>query len=153
MIRYDLRCRQGHEFDSWFSSSSGFESLRAAGHLSCPICGGTEIDKALMAPALGRAAGAADAAAAVAPPEAPTPEPGAITPAQRAALIAELRARIEASSDYVGLSFATEARRMHEGDIPGRPIHGEAHPDEARQLIEDGIPVAPLPFVPTRRRN
>ena len=62
MIRYDLRCRQGHEFDSWFSSSSGFESLRAAGHLSCPICGGTEIDKALMAPALGRAAGAADAA-------------------------------------------------------------------------------------------
>ncbi|MFZ9950164.1 MAG: DUF1178 family protein [Gemmobacter sp.] len=154
MIRYDLRCRQGHEFDSWFSSSSGFESLRAAGHLSCPICGGTEIDKALMAPALGRAAGAADAAAEVAPPhEAPTPEAGAITPAQRAALIAELRARIEASSDYVGLSFATEARRMHEGDIPGRPIHGEAHPDEARQLIEDGIPVAPLPFVPTRRRN
>ncbi|MFZ8943051.1 MAG: DUF1178 family protein [Gemmobacter sp.] len=153
MIRYDLRCRQGHEFDSWFSSSSGFESLRAAGHLSCPSCGGTEIDKALMAPALGRAAGAADAAAEGAPPEAPTPEAGAITPAQRAALIAELRARIEASSDYVGLSFATEARRMHEGDIPGRPIHGEAHPDEARQLIEDGIPVAPLPFVPTRRRN
>ena len=56
MIRYDLRCRQGHDFDSWFSSSSGFETLRAAGHLSCPICGGTEIDKALMAPALGRAA-------------------------------------------------------------------------------------------------
>ncbi|MGA0778342.1 MAG: DUF1178 family protein [Gemmobacter sp.] len=153
MIRYDLRCRQGHEFDSWFSSSSGFESLRAAGHLSCPICGGTASHTALRAPALGRAAGAADAAAEVAPPEAPTPEAGAITPAQRAALIAELRARIEASSDYVGLSFATEARRMHEGDIPGRPIHGEAHPDEARQLIEDGIPVAPLPFVPTRRRN
>ena len=155
MIRYDLRCRQGHDFDSWFSSSSGFETLRAAGHLSCPICGGTEIDKALMAPALGRAAempGPAPAGAAT-PAEGPEGAQAAITPAQRAAMIAELRARIEANSDYVGLSFATEARRMHAGDIPGRPIHGEAHPDEARQLIEDGIPVAPLPFIPTRRQN
>jgi len=119
MIRYDLRCRQGHDFDSWFSSSSGFETLRAAGHLSCPICGGTEIDKALMAPALGRAA------------EMPGPAPaGAAIP-----------------------SFAAEARAMHEGLVPERSIYGEARIDEAKKLLEDGIPVAPLPFLPKVKAN
>ncbi len=151
MIRYDLRCRQGHAFDSWFPSSTGFDQLRASGHLACPFCGDAEIEKALMAPALGRGAPASEPVASS--PEAATAAPPDLTPAQREALISELRSRIESNSDYVGLAFAAEARAMHAGDKPGRPIHGEARPDEARQLIEEGIPVAPLPFIPTRRQN
>ncbi len=67
--------------------------------------------------------------------------------------MAALRAKIEASSEYVGLNFAAEARAIHDGDAPERAIYGEAKPDEAKRLIEDGIPVAPLPFIPVRKTN
>ena len=66
---------------------------------------------------------------------------------------AALRRQIEANSEYVGMNFVTEARRIHAGDAPGRAIHGEAKPEEARQMIEDGLPVAPLPFLPARKVN
>jgi len=67
--------------------------------------------------------------------------------------LAEMRRHIEENSEYVGMSFAREARAIHEGDAPERAIHGEARAEEARKLIEDGIPVAPLPFLPKSKAN
>jgi hypothetical protein len=127
MVRYSLRCADGHAFESWFASSQAFDDLAARNLLSCADCGSPSVTKALMAPAV-----AAD---------------------PRAEALAALRRRVEAESDYVGLRFAAEARAIHEGRAPERSIHGEARPDEARALIEDGIPVAPLPFVPRQKAN
>ena len=134
MIRYALRCDQGHDFDGWFRSSDGFEAMRDGGQVGCAVCGATKVDRALMAPAVSDKTLTA--------PRNPT----------EAALQA-LRRKIETSSDYVGLSFAEEARAMHEGTRPARAIHGEARPEDARKLIEDGVPVAPLPFVPRPKTN
>ncbi len=142
MIRYALKCDKGHGFESWFASASAYETLAAQGHVTCPECGSAQVSKAMMAPSLGSAGQKAAAAPAAAP-----------EPADRAAMLKRLRAEIEANSEYVGMSFAAEARRMHEGDAPERSIYGEARPEEARALIDDGIPVAPLPFVPDRQRN
>lgn len=133
MIRYDLHCDNGHDFDGWFRSSEGFDTLRAAGQVACTHCGSTDVNKALMAPAVS--------------PEKTSPSEVAETPLER------LRRHVEANSDYVGLKFADQARAMHDGNMPQRPIHGEARPEDARQLIEDGIPVAPLPFIPRQRTN
>lgn len=132
MIRYALRCSRGHEFDAWFRSSDGFDDMRAAGRVACSACGDTDVRKALMAPSVADAAPRGE--------EAPTP-------------LEKLRRHVEANSDYVGPRFAEEARAIHEGTRPGRAIHGEARPEEAKALIEDGIPVAPLPFIPRRRTN
>jgi hypothetical protein len=137
MIRYALRCDSDHGFDSWFGSAEAYDRLRAAGHVACPDCGSTKVDKALMAPNV-----APSRKAALSAP----PDP-------REAALAELRRRVEENAEYVGLEFATEARRIHEGDAPERSIYGEARPDDARRLIEDGIPVAPLPFLPKARAN
>ncbi len=139
MIRYTLTCIEGHEFESWFASASTFETLQAARQVSCGVCGTVVVRKALMAPAV-RSTEASEPAIA-APPSA----------TEQA--LAQLRLKVESSSEYVGLRFAAEARAMHEGDVPERSIWGEAHPDEARKLIEDGVPVAALPFVPTRKTN
>ncbi|WP_410216234.1 DUF1178 family protein [Paracoccus sp. (in: a-proteobacteria)] len=137
MIRYALRCEKGHDFDGWFRSSEGFETMRGMGQVACGQCGSMQVEKALMAPAVTE-----KRAPALAAPR---------NPAEVA--LQALRRKIEESSDYVGLRFAEEARAMHEGDRPARLIHGEARPDEARQLIEDGVPVTPLPFVPRRQAN
>lgn len=137
MIRYRLKCDKGHEFDSWFASSGAYDRLLGAGHVACAICGSARVEKALMAPS-------------VSGTEAPeAPEAALAAPAPQDALAEKLaawRRHVEANSDYVGLEFAREARAMHEGDAPARAIWGEAKPDEARALIEDGVPVAPLPF-------
>ena len=135
MIRYTLKCQAGHAFDSWFQSGPAYEGLRKAGHVSCPDCGSTEVDKALMAPQV--AHGAARAA----------------DQAQREAALAELRRKVEENSEYVGVNFVAEARAMHAGDAPERSIYGEARPEEAIALLEEGVPVAPLPFLPTRKTN
>ncbi|WP_128254362.1 DUF1178 family protein [Falsirhodobacter deserti] len=133
MIRYALKCSRGHAFESWFQSAAAFDALKAARHVSCPDCGDASIDKALMAPAVKHAL---------------------TDPAMdREKALAELRRQVEANSDDVGMNFVTEARRMHEGDVPARAIHGIARLDEARQLLKDGIPVAPLPFMPRRNTN
>lgn len=138
MIRYDLKCDKGHAFDSWFASAAAYDRLAAAGHVACPDCGSANVTKALMAPAVTQRSNDR----ALATPRDP-----------KEAALAELRRKVEETSDYVGLSFAAEARAMHEGQIPERAIHGEAKPDEARKLIEDGVPVLPLPFLPTRKTN
>ncbi|HRM74470.1 MAG TPA: DUF1178 family protein [Paracoccus sp. (in: a-proteobacteria)] len=143
MIRYSLHCDQGHDFDGWFRSSDGFESLRAAGQVSCAICGSVRVEKALMAP---RVAHGGDQAGKDAP-DLHSPRD------DREAALDKLRRHVEENSDYVGMSFAAEARAMHEGAAPERAIHGEARLEDARKLIEDGIPVAPLPFRARQRAN
>ncbi len=145
MIRYALTCDQNHQFDSWFQSAAAFDRLQAAGHLACALCGSAKVSKALMAPALRAAEGEA------ASPPAPTPLQQPVSDLEQA--LAAMRRQIEDQSDYVGLNFAAEARAMHDGDRPMRAIHGEARADEARRLIEDGVPVAPLPFLPRQRQN
>jgi hypothetical protein len=145
MIRYAIKCSADHTFDSWFQSAAAFDALKGAGHVSCPICGSTTVEKGLMAPAVRLS----ETAAMPAVPDRPLEAPGTDVEAALAAL----RRQIEANSDYVGLNFAAEARRIHAGDAPERSIYGEARADEARALIEDGVPVAPLPFVPGRKTN
>jgi len=142
MIRYSLKCAQDHRFESWFASSAAYDALRASGHVTCPDCGTPQVDKALMAP---RVAADRDAQPA-AKNQSSAPDP-------RAEALARLRDEVEKNSEYVGLRFAAEARRMHAGDVPERAIFGEARIDEARALIADGVPIAPLPFVPRRKAN
>ena len=144
MIRYALTCANDHGFESWFQSAEAFDRLAASGHLACAVCGSTEVGKTLMAPAV-RPARGVDA------PEGERPLSVPQTPVEKA--IAALRRQIEENSDYVGLNCAAEARAMHEGDIHERTIVGEARADDAKRLIEDGIPVAPLPFRPARKAN
>lgn len=139
MIQFSLRCDNDHRFDSWFQSASAFDKLKAQGMVSCSVCGTSAVEKAVMAP---RVSTGRDT-------ERPLSEPK--TPAEQA--MAELRKRIEAESDYVGNDFVKEARRIHEGDAKARQIHGEARLDDAKKLIEDGIPVMPLPFLPNRKAN
>lgn len=150
MIRYALRCSHGHGFDAWFRNSAAFDEQLAAGQVSCAICGEREVAKAVMAPSV--VSGDSSAATTPEAPAAATEGLGldrAASPLERA--ISELRHRIEAHSDYVGTGFATEARRIHEGEADARPIWGEATLTDARALADDGIPVAPLPFM--RRRD
>ncbi|WP_208349906.1 DUF1178 family protein [Pseudaestuariivita rosea] len=144
MIRYALKCDHGHSFVSWFQSATAFDTLKSAGHLACAICGSDKVEKTLMAPRIGAASEKTETKV-----EAPLSEPA--SPTEQA--VTELRKHLETNSEYVGMNFAAEARKMHEGDSQVRSIHGEAKPDEAKKLLEDGIPVAPLPFIPTRKTN
>lgn len=138
MIRYALRCAEGHDFDSWFASGAAFDTLKASGHVACPSCGSVKVEKSLMAPPVAKG----------------TPAPGRLAPETDVERqIAALRRKVEAESDYVGETFVSEARAMHEGTAPKRSIYGEADPREAIALLEEGIPVAPLPFTPTRKAN
>ena len=148
MIKFTLKCDRDHQFESWFQSTGAFEKLKATGMVSCAVCGSSDVDKALMSPSVqaGREAPAA-------PTEQDKPAGAGAVPADAARKLAALKKHVEANSDYVGLKFAAEARDMHAGLTPHRPIYGEAKPDEARKLIEDGVPVAPLPFVPSRKSN
>ncbi|MEQ6248597.1 DUF1178 family protein [Sulfitobacter sp. HNIBRBA3233] len=137
MIRYALRCDDGHEFESWFQSAAAFDALAKAGHLSCGVCGSGAVRKALMAPNV------VEKAAPAKPPRTAEQDP--------AVRLAELRREIEAKATYVGGSFAERAREMHEGRSPEKPIYGETTPAEARALLDDGVPVAPLPFKPRQK--
>jgi hypothetical protein len=133
MIRYALRCSQDHRFDAWFGSSDDYDRLRAGGLVSCAVCGSTEVEKELMAPRV-----------ATIPSEAAPDLSRPASPAEQA--LAELRRKVESTSEDVGGRFAEEARAIHDGLAPRRSIIGEAKPAEARALIDDGIPVAPLPW-------
>ena len=140
MILYALQCDHDHDFESWFKSAQAFETLLAAGMVSCSLCGSTKVHKKLMAPAVRPARDATDAPLTT--PRSKVEE-----------AFAALRRQVEENSEYVGGGFAAEARRIHEGEAPERAIYGEAKPDEARQLIEDGVQIAPLPFLPRRKAN
>ncbi len=167
MIRYSLRCSEGHSFDSWFQSADAYDKLAGAGMVSCAICGGSKVEKAIMAPrvrpgrkavsSVGESEGAyqPQEAPVQAEPTPPAPVAGALSApsSEMEQAIKELRKQIEDNSDYVGKDFVSEARAMHLGEAPSRAIHGEARLDEAKALIEDGVPVLPLPFGPKRKTN
>jgi hypothetical protein len=158
MIQFSLKCSNDHRFDSWFQSSDAYDKLERAGLVTCAICGVASVSKAIMAPRVRPARNAAPAPAHAAPiPTAPAATaPAATDPAQThpaEPALAALKKHIEANSDYVGKDFAREARAIHDGTAPERAIYGEARPEDARRLIEDGVPIAPLPFVPRRKTN
>jgi hypothetical protein len=147
MIKFTIKCTDDHRFDSWFQSAEAFDNLLARGLITCAVCGASDVEKAMMAPRI------RDGKSEDKPQE--TQKNTSLTtpasPAEKA--LAELKAQVEKNSEYVGMNFAREARDMHDGAAPERPIYGEARPEEARKLIEDGVPVAPLPFVPARKSN
>ena len=142
MIVFDLACGAGHVFEAWFGSSADYEDQRGRGLVSCPICGASEVTKAVMAPNVGAKGNRAPAAL-------PMRSGGAPAPAEMKAMLAVLakaQARLLEGSEHVGSRFADEARAIHDGDAPERPIHGQATHEEAKALIEEGVPVAPLPL-------
>lgn len=163
MIRYTLACEAGHAFESWFPSSASYDEQAARGLVACPTCGSAKVGKAVMAPSVARAesrppracapAGevrAGEVRAGAAPADSPVPMTA--EPERRLrAMLRALREHVRATADHVGTRFPEEARRMHYGEVPARPIYGEASPDEARALIEEGVEVAPLPPAPDDR--
>ncbi len=153
MIHYQLRCGGGHAFDGWFRDSTTFEQQSAAGLTSCPVCGVVDVKRALMAPALGKKGRAppaqVEAAVTPAPDTAPpAPVAGAALPDGLRAMLQKMRAEVEKRCDYVGPEFAAEARRIHSGEREKRGIYGEASPEDAERLADDGIDVAQIPWVP-----
>lgn len=152
MIRYALRCECGHSFESWFQSSSAYESQRKRHLVTCPICDSAKVEKAIMAPRLAakstKAATAPEPAAAQDSPAATSPL--AMTPEAQelAAKLRELRAHVENNAENVGRRFPNEARKIHYGDSEHRAIYGQATADETRSLLEEGVEVMPLPLLP-----
>lgn len=138
MIRYALICNEGHHFESWFKSAAAFDALAAAGHLSCASCGCSDVRKALMAPP-------------VTPSATATATPPTTDQTAREDAVASVRKHVEENATYVGGDFARQARDMHEGTSPQTSIYGEANASEAKSLIEDGVPVLPLPFKPRQK--
>ncbi len=145
MIHYALKCSEDHRFESWFQSAAAFDKLQAAGLVACAICGTSKVDRDLMAPRVSQGV------AKPAPEARDKPLSTPSTPAEQA--LAKLKAHIEQTSEDVGRNFAREARAIHTGEAPSRAIRGEAKPEEARQLVEEGVPIAPLPFRLGRKTN
>ncbi len=132
MIVFDLRCAaQGHVFEGWFGSSEDYDSQRARGLVTCPVCGGGEVEKAPMAPNVAAKGNSAPDAASV---------------KKALAEMADLQKRMLEKSDFVGDRFPDEARAIHLGEAEARAIHGRASREEAKNLADEGVPVAPLPF-------
>ena len=160
MIRYNLRCERGHAFESWFQSSAAYESQEKRKLVNCPACGSAKVERAIMAPQIVSKKGrdrdkeAPVPVAAAAPADTTASASTPLLMAQERELRAklkELRDHIVKNADNVGERFPNEARKMHYGDIEHRPIYGEASPDEARSLIDEGIEVSPLPTLPEDR--
>lgn len=144
MIRYSLRCDGGHRFDSWFYDSPSFDDQTERGLLTCPSCGSAQVTKAIMAPALVARGRPASKSATPPPSEAAViGEDG-----ERRRLIRAFREKVLGETRDVGRSFAVEARRIHGSDSSEEPIRGQATVEEARDLLEDGILVLPLPASP-----
>lgn len=133
MILFTLRCAGDHEFEGWFRDGDGFEAQRAAGEIACPHCGDASVEKAVMAPRLGRSR------EAVAPP---------VALAQMRKALTEMRRQIETHCDYVGNRFAEEARRIHYGESDPHGIYGEASDAESRELNDEGIKFGQIPWIP-----
>lgn len=158
MISFTLACDRGHEFESWFASGAAFEQQTKRRLVTCPMCGSAKVGKTVMAPAVARTDNRTRKGAAETPPPAgPVPQP-----AQPHAVLGEperqlrdmiraLRKHVAENADYVGRKFPEEARQMHHGDIEHRSIWGEASPQEAEALAEEGVEVHPLPMLPDER--
>jgi hypothetical protein len=157
MIRYTLICDNAHRFESWFPSSAGYEEQAKRGLIACPICDSARVERAVMAPAVARTdrgprpAEPAEAPAAAAP--APT-QPVALMGEKEAALRAMLTAlhqHVAENAEHVGKRFAEEALKIHHGESEGRAIYGEATPEDAQMLQEEGVEFMPLPKLPDGR--
>jgi len=160
MIHYALVCQQGHDFESWFQDSATYDKQVKRGLVTCPHCGSTEVEKAIMAPRLSTAAKKRNApieapAASAERPAAPAaPAPVAMISPQEQEFrvkLKELRDHLIKSADNVGAKFPEEARKMHYGEIEHRSIYGVASPEEAKELSEEGIEFHPLPPLPDER--
>lgn len=136
MIRFALHCAQDHEFEGWFKSGESFDQQAAANDISCPICGGTQVRKAVMAPAIARSGGRDGLS------------PEQVKVAMMLHMLKQVREHVEKNFDNVGDRFAEEARRIHYGEAEARDIFGQATLDEAKELLEEGIEVRPLPDLP-----
>ena len=148
MIHYQLRCSADHHFDGWFRDSAAFDAQAERGLVSCPACGDTVVNRALMAPRIKKGAPVVDASGAPdAVPAAPE-KAGIAMPDHVRATLQKLRAEVERHCDYVGPSFAEEARRIHRGESDKRGIYGESTPEQAEALADEGIEVARIPWVP-----
>ena len=160
MIVFDLQCSPaGHRFEGWFGSSQDYDDQQARGLVSCPSCGSAEVGKAVMAPNVGRKGHQLPAPVAIAPTPAPAqPVANAPLPPEAVAMlkaVAAMQAEAIKTSTWVGEKFADDARAMHYGEKDAAAIHGKATLDEARELMEEGIAVAPLliPVVPPEAAN
>lgn len=151
MIHYQLRCSADHHFDGWFRDSAAFDAQAERGLVSCPACGDTAVNRALMAPRIKKGAVVVDASGApdaVPAPAAAPEKAGVAVPDHVRAMLQKLRAEVERNCDYVGPGFADEARRIHRGESDKRGIYGESTPEQAEALAEEGIEVARIPWVP-----
>ena len=151
MIHYQLRCSQSHGFDGWFKDSASFEQQAERGLIECPEWGGTQIERALMAPAVAKRTSEPVSAAAPATPPRDASSQKVATgqiPAQMLAALQRIRAEVEKNCDYVGPDFADQARAMHRGEVEPKGIYGETTDEQAESLAEDGISVAKIPWVP-----
>lgn len=154
MIKYSLVCVAAHEFDSWFPSSESYEAQHARGLVTCPVCGSPKVEKALMAPQVARKDRRPEAAPVSNEAAAPGPEQVAmVSPAEKElrARIRELREELMKTADPVGDRFAEEARKIHYGETEFRSIYGQATPEEAKELAEEGIAFHALPVLPDER--
>ncbi|WP_028640295.1 DUF1178 family protein [Novosphingobium acidiphilum] len=155
MIVFDLVCRQGdHRFEGWFGSSDDFADQQARGLIACPVCASADVTRAISAPNLGRKGNQI----ATAKPAAPAVQANAPLPPEAVAVlktIALMQAEALKSSTWVGDRFADKARAMHYGETQAAPIHGQATPEEASALIEEGVEIAPIlfPVAPPGKAN
>jgi hypothetical protein len=157
MIRYALRCDRDHTFESWFQNSAAYDKQAKRGLVTCPVCNSAKVEKTIMAPRLARAdvpeppPPIPAPAPAPAPQAAPTKSSVAIMGAQERELrqkLKELRDHVTKNANYVGAKFPDEARKIHYGETEHRSIYGEASPEEAKALHEEGIEFHPLPVLP-----
>lgn len=143
MIVYALKCAQGHGFEGWFRDAATFDRQAAAGKVACAVCGDTKVEKAPMAPRLAKRRGDNRG-------EAPPVETKPGLPPEAVKLLNELRQKVESECDYVGERFSEEARRIHYGEAEKRGIYGEASDEQAKELVEEGIEVSKIPWLPRR---
>ena len=163
MIKYALVCDKGHDFESWFADSAAYDKQAKRKLIACPQCGSAKVEKALMAPRLGGNSRKRKApelpAPQIAAPAAETPVPAPSAPVvmissqemEIRSKLKELREQLTKNADNVGAKFPEEARKMHYGEIEHRSIYGVASPKEAKDLVEEGIEVHPLPNLPDER--
>lgn len=152
MIVFDLKCSGGHVFEAWFASSDAFQDQKTRNLLACPLCGASDVNKAVMAPSVPRKSsqGRVDGVSMAGGATVASSEIKAVL-----AKLASAQAELIKNSEWVGRDFAKKARAMDAGEMDAALIHGQTSPDEARELIEDGISVMPLllPVVPPEKQN
>jgi hypothetical protein len=162
MIKYTLACNSGHQFESWFANSAAYDKQVKRKLVTCPICDSTKVEKAIMAPRLARTdkVPKLPAMPEVSPAPAAMPEPvpdtspvAMISPQEREfrAKLKELRDHLVKNSDNVGKKFPEVARKMHYGEVEHRSIYGEASPKDAKEMLDEGIELHPLPVLPEER--